>query len=101
MLSARRSGTGLWGGCGELADRRLLRRPLADTRRVVRVQRGRQGPARPALGTTAPDMSTRADRMAALIAWIEGACVDELPHAQILAAINRWRDKEEGRVTDA
>ncbi len=30
----------------------------------------------------------------ALISWIDGACVDELPHAEIRAAIDRWKDRQ-------
>lgn len=29
----------------------------------------------------------------ALIAWIEGACTDELPHREIQEAINRWQER--------
>lgn len=36
---------------------------------------------------------TQDARLRALISWIEGACVDELPHMEIRAAIERWRDE--------
>jgi len=32
-------------------------------------------------------------RLRALLSWIEGACVDELPHAEIRAAIERLSDE--------
>ena len=33
------------------------------------------------------------ERLRALLSWIEGACVDELPHAEIRAAIERLGDE--------
>lgn len=32
-------------------------------------------------------------RARALLSWIDGACVDELPHMEIRAAIERWVDR--------
>ena len=32
-------------------------------------------------------------RLRALVSWIDGACVDERPHMEIRAAINRYRDE--------
>jgi len=32
-------------------------------------------------------------RLRALLSWIEGACVDELPHSEIRAAIERLSDE--------
>jgi len=33
------------------------------------------------------------ERLRALLSWIEGACVDELPHSEIRAAIERLSDE--------
>ena len=37
------------------------------------------------------------NRMRALLSWIDGACVDELPHMEIREAIGRWREEPEAR----
>lgn len=33
-------------------------------------------------------------RARALISWIDGACTDQRPHADIEAAITRWKDEQ-------
>lgn len=33
-------------------------------------------------------------RARALISWIDGACTDQRPHADIAAAITRWKDEQ-------
>jgi len=35
-------------------------------------------------------------RLRALVSWIEGACVDELPYLEIRGAIERWKDETYG-----
>lgn len=44
------------------------------------------------VGSRLADTSYALGRAQALIAWIDGACTDLRPHADIEAAIGRWKD---------
>lgn len=39
-----------------------------------------------------------AERVEALLSWIDGACVDEVPHMEIRRAITRFRRREARRA---
>lgn len=68
----------------------MLRQDLAETRDLY--DQHRQGNTKLALKLA--DTSHALGRARALISWIDGACTDQRPHADIEAAITRWKDEQ-------